>query len=925
MKSIVKTTGVVYLCFLFLSCDFQEIEKFEIPTWNWPLSFPLLEERYTFAEMGVNFDSTLGYYVNANGDSAVNNNIYFNPEDSSLFIEFSANLMGEDSVAVGVDESFSQYFSIESMNLGDIESIDIDPIEFPPVDVSIPTAVPITVFPSDTIDVFEDPLNFFSDLFIPENSLVIDSSFQQEVFTVDDLILFESVDSITIDGGLIGVTITNTFPFDISNLNLLFITDNRQIWSANFDNVGNGETSEQSLIISDENMTGFTQNLYVEYSIRIDPQQGDTTCLEFNEGEDLSPGELATCSGLNTGWGLSSALTDHQLLMNIDFEINSAYSITGRTLPQGMSEELKIGLPPNDLIQVVGGKITDDYSFGDTNSLALNLENNLFAPITFSMEFPNFYDTSGNILEIDTLLELGSLYQDDLSFAGKHMGHATNPGNEIDSIKVITQITIESYDATLLLDDPGGFDINEIMVSQINLEYVTAATDSLEFETPSIEIADIPSGFAGFEFFDLTLEFNIYNQIGIPVILDLELKGFKETGDTVTLNIDPELSYNNVDKDGNLFIDSDASLQDSAWTRVVLDKSGQTTYQYVMNSDNTEWTQIDSVFVEKESTILDVMAIAPDGMLVSGGANINGQGILAPNTFVWGDFTLIAPLSFLFAEDITFVPAESTILDTMDLTTRAKIDSALIVAQMTMDITNSIPFGGDLSLLISDYNSGLCVDSLSETCQESYFPVYFNQFEQNDLSAQSIDTSYSSIFTIDSTFLTSELGVSAILVEGLSDDNTDNFIVNFLDEDGDTLFWIGKLFSLNIEPPDTVESQTGFVQVPSNYLDILELDTTRISWITTDKSMQMMPIITFENTNDFYCEDGSDADLCMDSGESGICLDGGECLREPRAFQTSNYIEISSFITFTLNTGALFESIPSKQIEKKTSNSGKLK
>ena len=36
-------------------------------------------------------------------------------------------------------------------------------------------------------------------------------------------------------------------------------------------------------------------------------------------------------------------------------------------------------------------------------------------------------------------------------------------------------------------------------------------------------------------------------------------------------------------------------------------------------------------------------------------------------------------------------------------------------------------------------------------------------------------------------------------------------------------------------------------------------------------------------------------------------------MREPRAFQTNNYIEITSFITFTLNTGALFDVIPENQ------------
>ena len=62
-----------------------------------------------------------------------------------------------------------------------------------------------------------------------------------------------------------------------------------------------------------------------------------------------------------------------------------------------------------------------------------------------------------------------------------------------------------------------------------------------------------------------------------------------------------------------------------------------------------------------------------------------------------------------------------------------------------------------------------------------------------------------------------------------------------------------------------------------------------------------MPMITFDNTDEFYCEDGLECVL-------GYCSDEiTECLREPRTFQTTNYIDINSFITFTLNTGSLFE------------------
>ena len=70
--------------------------------------------------------------------------------------------------------------------------------------------------------------------------------------------------------------------------------------------------------------------------------------------------------------------------------------------------------------------------------------------------------------------------------------------------------------------------------------------------------------------------------------------------------------------------------------------------------------------------------------------------------------------------------------------------------------------------------------------------------------------------------------------------------------------------------------------------------------------------MTFNNTDKYYCENDLE---CID----GICSDNlTDCLIEPRTFQTPNSIEINSFITFTLNTGSLFEKNNNLKFDKKT-------
>ena len=87
---------------------------------------------------------------------------------------------------------------------------------------------------------------------------------------------------------------------------------------------------------------------------------------------------------------------------------------------------------------------------------------------------------------------------------------------------------------------------------------------------------------------------------------------------------------------------------------------------------------------------------------MGGGVVIDGEGILSPGANIWGTFTLIAPLAFVFKQPINIIPSESTPMEPMDPSTSQQIDSSLVEAALHVTITNSSPLGGNLSLLISD-------------------------------------------------------------------------------------------------------------------------------------------------------------------------------------------------------------------------------
>ena len=92
-------------------------------------------------------------------------------------------------------------------------------------------------------------------------------------------------------------------------------------------------------------------------------------------------------------------------------------------------------------------------------------------------------------------------------------------------------------------------------------------------------------------------------------------------------------------------------------------------------------------------------------------------------------------------------------------------------------------------------------------------------------------------------------------------------------------FFIGRMFELSFPATDSINPLNGFVNPDFAKVDtsFLTIDTTRISWITTENPRYLSPMITFDSSQG-----------------------------DPRTFQTTNYVGVRSYLTFILNTGGLF-------------------
>ena len=82
-----------------------------------------------------------------------------------------------------------------------------------------------------------------------------------------------------------------------------------------------------------------------------------------------------------------------------------------------------------------------------------------------------------------------------------------------------------------------GVVFNEIGFRNLNLDYIAAITESLEFPVAESPPIGIPDGFSDVKFMDFIMEIELFNQIAIPAAIDLEIKGMKgdEVGVTVPI------------------------------------------------------------------------------------------------------------------------------------------------------------------------------------------------------------------------------------------------------------------------------------------------------------------------------------------------------------------------------------------------------
>jgi len=906
-KKRVVSTLFLYLLLFITACDLEQPEQWETPEWYLPITVPLIDKKYEFCGMqqgnecyidendNCAFDAGVdkmepydcgvdclcdwdepGYNISSNPDPS-GDNYHFteNPGGSEGNGQWDSGILTSNVVDSSINFTFTYYIPMgDSLGIPDnIFNLEMEQEISPGLDMQ---AIEISV----DFDRIPVPINI---PFIDPGTGCLPNNFIQTAMnnaaapsiplpeiTIDDPNINAEVKEIVITKGETTLLVTNNLPVAIS-VSFTITSGKKEFFSGIFDAIPANTPDERRRIIkpsgcnADPNCTTdpaiidmLSGEMQVSLSISM-IEYGEFPC-PIETGIPLVGGEEIDINFLHTP-------EEYGVLMYI--EVPS---------PDPIINSLSIPSLEGIELQRAGFDLaTEEYP----NELQVSINNPSIFGVEFNILLNNIFDDdTGDFLNISISADAGKVKTDITSFAGQILGYGSGSTEPISNIEMQFAASILPYEDTLEVVD--GFiniempAIEFVSISNMRLAYIAAIVYDMTlpaFESPPI--SGMPQGMDGFEFNDIIMEMEFYNMIGIPVDISILMEGAKPGAPSSDpLKITSTLNTPTANDFGCSF----AYTGDTAKTYIRIDKNRQVTYNYCPYPD----VPIDSTVIDYDdlglASIIDLMNYGPEQITFdpdSTIAKIGGKGVIVPNSYLWGSITLTAPLSFIFTRDIKLLPDVNTEPISMDPSNVEMMDSALVQAALYVELTNSTPLGGSMDLLVSDstlfpiFLDSLITGTVLENNEHIYSlgdTIIENQWEYY---LDSLAT------RLDNTYYIHKTNMDASCIKHCS-----ALYVEFFEPDSITrLFFIGKLVNLAFAAPD-LEFIDDYGLISPDYFETnvneFLLDTTKVGWIASGDERYVVPMITFYNTSN-----------------------------RPRTFQTSNYFGVSSYLTFTFNTGGL--------------------
>jgi len=633
------------LSFFMLSCDFQNPAAFELPTWFFDLSFPLVQQKYSLEEM------------------VDNKQIFSTPDSLGMQLMFEGLLpktsIGSDILEVEINQSIKY---AQPASNGPIFSFNLDLL------LNLPVSLGLSVPSADgTVSKAEwnalaSTIKVDTLIQIPENGF--------DITGINFPSFVESLDGFSIkadEGSSISDFVTtiknNGMPTNITEPQILFI--------AGFRNLDTLAAHTQTSIAKD---------------------------VTFNSSTSLSQKNLAKVNYIKISFGLASTSEENLTIKAGDsLKINTSFQIRIADVDSAIVKireyELPVTLPkilfPSD-IEIYGGKLINPSGFLTNEINIQSLTNTYPFEIDFLMNFKNFIPPNAlkDSIKIDRVLKKGELFTKVYNLDDYTFYNPAGSDNALTELDIDFSAKLSAQTGKLPLDGSniGGIDL-DLELKKLHFETLEANIIQ-EFPPSSFSVAGMPIGFIGLEFVDTKLEIEMLNGIRLPVVLDFDMISVNQLGDTMKVNAFSTLA-------------TPIGSTDTTKTITRLSRDGTTTLKYKSPSSVTYTDSITTSPKMGETTINDLLSSNPATFEVNSRVRIDGRGTLESGMHIGGKYRMLAPFEVIMAP-MTFISVTNTPMQEMDHSNRNKIRSTMQSASMEMTVENNIPSGGELSMLMSN-------------------------------------------------------------------------------------------------------------------------------------------------------------------------------------------------------------------------------
>ena len=927
----------------FGACDFDLPDKFEMPTWYLDLKIPLVQTRYEMTDLSnpdagiFPTDDSLGFKIVQEGEMP------------------ATQLPALPAVPVGLDQNISS---------GEIPGISFD-LELPAISFNqnIPASLyGLPIYPDTAklceIVTFPPPIGdslvcvideetgdtirkFFS---FPTDSVRHMRGEDYNLFIVtffDSLmgILSSTIDT-TIDLGISSIPLpgnpaiissidtliiaesdensiyktrfkNNNIPTSLRNIKSFIVTDNDypindSLANHNIDStISNGQTYEKSTNLSGKGLTSFLK-MYTDLSLAQAP---DDSIVQIQPGSLYVDFEMMFQMA-----GLSDiAVTTNNVSLSDGLEIEPI------VLPEmDMSET---GISRMEIYRnVLAENVANNPSERVNRLQILDLKSTFPFPIDFLIDFKNFVpsDLEGEGIRMATTLTNGQDTTHIYDMEGYRLQSTAGDNDGPDGIPCPSYNDWELGDC----DDDGWpdsafttFDLElDISVPDTNIRIPLDGTplggfsmamklDKLEFESIGAAMymelpsdpqeQEFPPGLTGAIPTEASMEIIFKNQIKLPIQMLMEFKGYNSLD---------ELTFVPIDID-TIGMPRTSSVLDTSVTNIKLDKNGTTISLWESINDYNAELPPDLERVtgtcDTCSSIIDLLGSNPVRMLINPQVKVDGRGELSGNKAIAATFRVTIPFA-LQLEPMTFMGGTPTKIEEFEHDTRSKIRNGLLETSLVSNITNALPFGAEISVLMSNDSIfptdtskkqlRLFRDTLATLGYLSITDSLYIVKKCIDISPDSSSGIY--IFDIMTDYSECIDGLPYIVkTNGTGTDTIISYVdtlfkfllpdpQEYYETGGDTvLYHYTNYDSVNNIYLDSVEYAEGMVAVPGTGVLYSTIDTSKIKLLTGYGDNYTMPRFYLSGT-----------------GNRGVFL------------SVLDYLEISSFITFTLSSGGAFGS-----------------